>query len=384
MGRESVARAPELRGYLMKQIARLLAALLSLSSSLAGATPIDGGDIVVSGTGSDGSIGLFRVDRITGAQALIAPGEFGDFSMLGTSTIYALSGGSVVGVDTATGNERVVSSGDGFVAPSGIAVDGAGRVFVLDKGALGGAGAVFEVDPSTGLQSVVTSGGLSSGSSGPTELEISPGGDLIVLDTRTNYVSEIWGVNTTTGVQTYLGPGSNSGGVLFSGTGLAVAPNGDIYGSSGTHNSTYVLKIDAVTGETTVAGHNIVAYDGTFFGELDGSDIVILDDGTGFMSGSGGFVHGVYRWDVYAHANADGTAFSTGYFNEIQIAPLAVPEPASLALFGVGLMAIGMREGRRSRAPRRIRARAVHPRGHVHQQSGERGRVDAELLPARR
>jgi hypothetical protein len=340
----------------MKGIARLLAALLSLSSSLAGATPIDGGDIVVSGTGSDSSIGLFRVDRITGAQALIAPGDFGDFSMLGTSTIYALSGSSVVEVDTATGNERVVSSGGGFVAPSGIAVDGAGRVFVLDKGALGGAGAVFEVDPSTGLQSVVTSGGFSSGSF-LTEMEISPGGDLIVMDTRTNYVSEIWGVNTTTGVQTYLSPGYGNNGVLYTGTGLGVAPNGDIYGSSGTHNSTYVLKIDAVTGETTTVGSNILLYGATWSGELGGTDLVIRDDGTGFMTGSDigfpggpqGGVHGVFVWDGVAHTNPDWSAFSTGRFSEIQIAPLPVPEPAVPVLVGFGLVVIGMRAARRRR-----------------------------------
>ena len=115
----------------MTQIARLLAIVLALSPSLAGATLLAAGDIIVSGSGV-ASTGLIRVDPVTGAQTLISSGSFGDFSMLGTGTIYALSGGAVVEVDTATGNQRVVSSGGDLVAPSGIAVDGSGRVFVSD------------------------------------------------------------------------------------------------------------------------------------------------------------------------------------------------------------------------------------------------------------
>src|SRR5262245_29834991 len=128
----------------MTQTGRLLLLFVLLSPWPARAVPLFEGDIVVSGSGV-ADTGLLRVDRVTGAQTLIAPGDFGDFSLQSTDTIYALSGSSVVRVDTATGSQQVVASGGNLVAPSGIAVDSGGRVFVSDYQALGGAGAIIQI-----------------------------------------------------------------------------------------------------------------------------------------------------------------------------------------------------------------------------------------------
>ena len=178
--------------------------LLALWPSLTGAVTLAPGDVVVSGTGVS-STGLLRVDPLTGAQTLIAPGSFGDFSLYGTQTIYALSAGEVVAIDTATGSSQVVSSGGMFVSPSGIAVDAGGRVFVSDYGALGGDGAIFEIDPVTGSQSTLLSGGLLASNNflSGTDLEVAPSGDLILLDPgpEGTFGGDVWSVDATSGAR---------------------------------------------------------------------------------------------------------------------------------------------------------------------------------------
>jgi hypothetical protein len=72
--------------------------------------------------------------------------------------------GAVIRVDPTTGAQQVVASGGQLEDPTGIAVDlvafpGRDKLLVADPAAFGGAGAVFRVDPSTGLTQVVSSGG---------------------------------------------------------------------------------------------------------------------------------------------------------------------------------------------------------------------------------
>lgn len=333
----------------MTQVARLFGVVLALSTSLARAATLSPGDIVVSGTGVV-SAGLLRVDSVTGAQTLISAGAFGDFSLLGTSTIYALSGGAVVEVDTATGSQRVVSSGGSLVAPSGIAVDGSGRVFVSDYGAIGGGGAIFEIDPTTGDQTVLTSGGFMLENRGfsDTDLEIAPGGDrLILLDPGEAWSGDggdIWSVDSSSGVQTLLydEPLTSGGALTYGTTGLGIAPNGDIYVSNGKDFSTAVLKIDAITGETTVVG--TVYNPGFPVPDLNDTDIAI-GGGVGYMTGHAG-PHGLFLWDGRPELNPDGSAFSSGNFNELQIVP--IPEPSTAVLCAAGLLLLAIRARRRS------------------------------------
>src|SRR5207247_2000779 len=62
-------------------------------------------------------------------------------------------------VDPTTGAQTVVSSGGNFVTPVGIAIAANGDILVADLNALGGPGGVIRVDPTTGAQTVVSSGG---------------------------------------------------------------------------------------------------------------------------------------------------------------------------------------------------------------------------------
>ncbi|HEX5068209.1 MAG TPA: PEP-CTERM sorting domain-containing protein [Myxococcota bacterium] len=330
----------------MRQTRALCVLVAILLPSLSHATTVQGGDVVVSGSGIDAT-GLLRVDAITGAQTLIAAGNFGDFSFRGTDTIYALSAGSVVRVDVASGSQQVVSSGGSFVTPSGIAVSEDGRIFVSDYDALGGDGAIFEIDRVTGAQSVLTSAGfLLDNSPFPysgTDLEIGPGGDLILLDPGSPGLvgGDVWSVDVTSGLQTilYLDPGCCTAGS----TGLGVALNGDIYVSNGADLNTLVLKIDAISLEPTIVG-TIRIGDPAQAVYLFNTDIAIGADGTGFMTGTPG---GLHPWNGSPLLNPDGSFFSNGTFNEVQIAP--VPEPGSAALLGMGCLYIALFRRRRRR-----------------------------------
>jgi DNA-binding beta-propeller fold protein YncE len=65
--------------------------------------------------------------------------------------------GSVVRVDPLTGRQSVVSSGGVFYDPAGIAVGPGGVLYVLDNLAGPNSGAVIRVDPATGAQQLIAS-----------------------------------------------------------------------------------------------------------------------------------------------------------------------------------------------------------------------------------
>jgi hypothetical protein len=51
-----------------------------------------------------------------------------------------------------------------------------------------------------------------------------------------------------------------------------------------------------------------------------------------------------YRWDGFTELNPDGTPFSSGFFNEIQI--VSVPEPSTVVLLAMGLISLALRARR--------------------------------------
>jgi DNA-binding beta-propeller fold protein YncE len=67
--------------------------------------------------------------------------------------------GAVIRVDPLTGRQRLVSSGGEFFDPAGIAVGPGGQIYVVDNRAPDNDGAVIRVDPRTGEQTLVTGGG---------------------------------------------------------------------------------------------------------------------------------------------------------------------------------------------------------------------------------
>jgi DNA-binding beta-propeller fold protein YncE len=65
--------------------------------------------------------------------------------------------GALIRVDPTTGRQTLVSSGDAFFDPAGIAIGPGGVVYVLDTLAGNNSGAVIRVNPATGAQQIVAS-----------------------------------------------------------------------------------------------------------------------------------------------------------------------------------------------------------------------------------
>jgi uncharacterized repeat protein (TIGR03803 family) len=108
-------------------------------------------------------------------------------------TIYVTDHGSspaiaakVIAIDPLTGLQTVVSSGGNLVHPDGLAVDpGTGSLIVAD--AESGGGALIRVDPGTGIQTVLVSANTGAPFQFPTHVTIDPGtGDYLVTDGNSN------------------------------------------------------------------------------------------------------------------------------------------------------------------------------------------------------
>ena len=154
---------------------------------------------------------LLAVSGLSTANAGALPGDLlvTDFSAYGGS-------GGVHIVDPVTGNQTTLSSGGLFGDPWDISVDAsAGRLFVSDIAA----DAIIEVDPNSGAQSLVTAGGFLSN---PTGVEVGIGTDLWVSDSGTNSLVK---VDKDTGAQTLI----HSGAPFISPFGVTMNKFGTVY-----------------------------------------------------------------------------------------------------------------------------------------------------------
>ena len=182
--------------------------------------------------------GLFLMAAIFGWEETLAvtlnPGDI----------VVADSGaGAVIRIDPLTGEQTVVSSGGSLVSPVGIALGTNGDLLVSDLNALGGVGAVFQINPTTGTQTLITQ--LSS----PAGVALLTNGDLLVAQSvSTGALVDVKPVSGTHSVVT-------SGGFLTHIMSVAVASNGTIYVSNGFGN-TDVIRVDLGTGTQTSISSN--------------------------------------------------------------------------------------------------------------------------------
>jgi len=129
----------------------------------------------------------------------------------------ALGGsGGIFKIDPATGAQTIVSSGGFFQEPVGIVIEASGNIVVTDR-----TGFVIRVDPATGIQNVLSAGGYFAD---PFGLALEAGGNLLVVDAAYGGSGAVIRVNPTTGQQTLL----TSGGFLDNPYGIAVEANGNI------------------------------------------------------------------------------------------------------------------------------------------------------------
>ncbi len=152
--------------------------------------------------------------------------------------------GRIIKVDPKTGAQTVISSGGHLRAPVGIHMDGAGNLIVLDAPGGGSSTAVIRVDPASGAQQVVSSGGLLSGAA--RDVRVDAAGNVFVSDASLNGSGGIIKIDPATGAQSVV-----SSGGKFQGAGsLTFNAAGNILVNTGPN--LVVLEVDPVTGAQIV------------------------------------------------------------------------------------------------------------------------------------
>ena len=114
--------------------------------------------------------------------------------------------GAIVHVDPVSGAQTVISSGGVFASPHTSVLDTNGDLIVADPQGAGGTGSVIRIDPASGSQQVVSSGGFFSD---PAGLVIDASGNYIVTDRRYGGTGAVLRVDPASGAQTIVSSGGN-------------------------------------------------------------------------------------------------------------------------------------------------------------------------------
>lgn len=260
----------------------LLLTLATLGS--AGAVTLHPGDILI---GDPGAVAIIRVDPATGAQTIVSSGGNMVSPMglaldtAGNILVADDGAAAVLRIDPATGVQMVVSSGGLFVRPSDLTIDAAGQILVVDADAFGpdeiagGTGGVIRVDPLTGAQTTVSSG---DNFHGPTGIALDAAGHILVADVDFGGSPGVSGpgaiirVDPTTGAQTVV----STGGTFVGPVRVAVAPTGQIFVSD--HGSFRTgTTIGAIFGVDPATGAQTVIYNSFGGGPIQGPEGIALD-----------------------------------------------------------------------------------------------------------
>lgn len=249
-------------------------------------------------------------------------------------TAWDVSGNDrLLRIDLATGVGTTIGTNIGFSDVDGLAFDAAGQLWGVDDST----NALLRINTSTGAGSVVGSGF----GSGYTDEGLAFGGGVLYMSSNVTASSggNLYTVNTSTGTPTLVG--SFGGGLRVRSLGYF---GSTLYGWS---NVDTLLRINTATGAATSIGPF------GFGSPTIGQDGMDADPATGLLWSIAEIENRTYSLDpLTGHAtvraaslSCNGGSCSAGGFNSLAI---AVPEPGSWALFGIGLLAIaGAARGRR-------------------------------------
>ena len=187
-------------------------------------------------------------------------------------------GGALILLDPQTGAQTVISSGGSFVEPYWVALATNGDLYISDVAAAGGNGGIYRIDAATGVQTAVSTGGSFVDPSG---IAFDSNGDLLVADQSAfGLGGGIIRVNVITGTQTTV----SSGGYFVNPHGILVGSNGDIYVAdySAFGGNGGVIRVNPTTGAQTVVasgGNFNVAVGPVGLAFLSNGDLAVSDYG---------------------------------------------------------------------------------------------------------
>ena len=187
---------------------------------------------------------LVALALLPAAEAGAVELEAGDI-LVADANAFGFPGG-VIHLDPATGAQTTVSSGGSFNFPVDVAVEADRDILVVEQQAFGGPGGVIRVNPATGAQATLSSGGSFVDPSG---IAVEPDGDILVSDANAfGGGGGVIRVDPATGAQTTV----SSGGSFQQPSDIALEADGDILVND--NNLETVIRVDPATGaQTTVA-----------------------------------------------------------------------------------------------------------------------------------
>jgi DNA-binding beta-propeller fold protein YncE len=208
--------------------------------------PVSGSLVEVSRNGPQGTLFRRPYDLAVEADGSLVVADLG---------VPNARDGAIIRVDPLTGVQSLVSSGGEFYDPAGIAVAPNGQLYVVDNRAPDNDGAVIKVDPQTGEQRLVT---VRSDLPGfdkldlPFGIAIESDGDLIVsnrvsgdqIPSNCQPLGKVVRVDRLTGLQQEL---ANSGSIAWP-LGVAVAPDGGILVPNECPQSGGIIRVNPLTG----------------------------------------------------------------------------------------------------------------------------------------
>jgi DNA-binding beta-propeller fold protein YncE len=174
------------------------------------------------------------------SAALLAPGDL----------VIADAAGKIIQINPTTGNQTLIASGGFLAVPTGIRFAPDGSLLVAERGSFGGTGSILRINPTTGAQTQITTGGNLVD---PFAVAMAPDGTLFVSDEDEPHVSHrgaVISVNPATGAQQIV----SSAGNFFHPQAIALRSNGEILvvDADGPTERGSVIKVNPVTGTQTV------------------------------------------------------------------------------------------------------------------------------------
>ncbi len=257
-------------------------------------------------------ISLLYFPFVSSAFAVtLEPGDLivADFNGAFGGPIGTPAGGRIIKVDSGTGAQTMISSGNLLDAPYDVAIDAAGNIIVLDKDT-SVAGQIIKVNPADGSQTVISEGGLFVN---PMGIAIDAAGSIIVADQLSGGTGGILKVDPVTGAQTVL----SSGNPLDYPGDVTIDGAGDIYVASQGSCCGYldIIMVDPANGNKTVISSGTLT---TWF-----SGIVIDDTADNIFVGEIYYYNGIIKVDPATGAQtllANGSPFQDPYQLDIDLA----------------------------------------------------------------